>query len=714
MSLEEPMERFLNLDSSKDKHNSSQCLTDSFFSENLNEEQFRAVTNFKGPTMVIAGAGSGKTRTITYSVAYLIYKGIDPRDIMLVTFTNKATAEMLKRVELLLGEKPKGLWGGTFHSLANRFIRIYTEEAGLKPNYTIIDQSDSHSLMKICIEEVFPNFKLMDIPTSKLCLKILSYQINLNTSLNSVLKHKFPKYNKDKTKNQIKQIFRAYQSHKRENNLVDFNDLLLIWNQLLGKEKIAQKIAGRIKYVLVDEYQDTNYLQAEIIYKIAKLNENLMVVGDDAQSIYGFRGADFNNLVNFGKQFKNFQKFNITMNYRSTPEILELANDTINNNKIQFKKKMSPTRTSGIKPYHVEVNNELEQANFIIDKITSLSKKYKFSDIAVLYRSNYHSLILQKQLKMNKIPFEVRSGISFFEKAHIKDLIAFFKIIYNPHDEIAWRRILALIPGIGKVYTNRIIDNLLKHVDPLKKLSDREYFISLLNSTHLKLHLIEKIAIVKNKLIKFTIKSSPLELFDIIKETITSSILNNYDNTDERLKDIDFMREFCAEFVNINTFLDNLSLNSNEIMNSKKNPLEKDTDNRLILSTIHRAKGLEWSIVFIISLVEKLFPSDKISFNSEKIEEERRVFYVGMTRAKDLLFLLTPKNLLYSHNKKNPQASRFITELNKNLYQKIDLTDKLRSDIEFIKQDQNNDSSAKLSPEKPNFITADKLLKDKD
>ncbi len=685
------------------------------FKDNLNNEQLKVVNNIKGPMIVIAGAGSGKTRTITYSVVKLIENGVKPAEIMLVTFTNKAAKEMLERVENLLGKNPKGIWGGTFHALANRFIRKYTNLAGLKPRYTIIDQADAYSLMKLAIEDAFPHFKLMNLPNKKNCFKILSYTLNCNKSIKQVLDWKYLHLYQEEIIPKLRKIFNNYANRKIKANLVDFNDLLTIWNRLLNEKTIAQKMAKKIKYILVDEYQDTNYIQAEIILKIAQINQNIMVVGDDVQSIYSFRGANFKNLLNFGEKLKNVRKYKITMNYRSTPEILDLANNSIKNNEIQFQKIMNPVKKSLHKPKCVFVNNEEDQAKFIIREILDFKKKgISLSEIAILYRSNFHSLKLQKELQSSKLPFEVRSGVSFFEQAHIKDVLAYIKIIYNPYDEISWNRIFQIIPSIGAVSAQKIFKKIVNLKDPINELTSENF----LNS-NFKEFKISKNA--KNNLFKylrvfakFNSDSSPSAFLKIIRRSIEDYIKREYENYKDRLNDIDALYNFSLEFKNIRDFLDNLNLNASEVSETIKVPLNKDKNKeRIVLSTIHKAKGLEWKVVFVISLTETLFPPKQNDEKSE-IEEERRIFYVSLTRAKDALYLITPKS---RHGKNYLRPSRFVRELKDSLYELIDNSNNLYENLDIPSNSQVPKKIDNIDQKKtflPEFTTADELLKKKE
>ncbi|MBY9007134.1 MAG: UvrD-helicase domain-containing protein [Candidatus Lokiarchaeota archaeon] len=693
------MEKFLKNSQESKSDNGKHFFDEKFFKINLNKEQLAIINNLRGPMIVIAGAGSGKTRIITYSVAKLISKGITPSEIMLVTFTNKATDEMLKRVKEILGYTPKGLWGGTFHSLANRFIRMYTIEAGLKPAYSIIDQSDSLSLIKFIRDECYQKKDLNFFPSPKLCFKIYSYAINKNKSITAILNENFSEYAQENNIKILNEILRKYEQRKVSDNFVDFNDLLIIWNKLLDSKDIAQKIAQKIKYVLVDEYQDTNYLQSQIVYKIAQLNNNIMVVGDDAQSIYGFRGADFKNLLGFEKLFPNFRKYKITHNYRSTSEILDLANDSIQNNKIQFSKKMISTRKNQKKPFHITVANDIEQADYIISKIIELKKKgISYSDISILFRSNYHSLTLQKQLQSHKIPFIIRSGLSFFEQSHIKDFLSFSKILQNQHDELAWRRILRIIPGIGKISAEKIINILLLDNTQKKLIFKSQSILQKIKNLKINKKSVGLISNLFNLFKDFNHKTNPIEIFKTTLKFSEYYIVNKSENPKKRITDINFLKEIYRQFKTIKDFLDDMNLNISETQKSSEN--DEKVKDQIILSTIHRAKGLEWKIVFLISLTEMLFPSSRCINNSSKLEEERRVFYVAVTRAKDELYLISPQDLNIIGKNSNLSISRFITELNDNLYVEI---------TPFKIDNYKKQYSKSL-----NFITADKLIKDKD
>ena len=709
------MEKFIYSDTSEKKQKGNKIPLNSIsYEQNLNPEQLAVVNNIQGPMIIIAGAGSGKTRTITYSVAKLIDSGVKPKEIMLVTFTNKAANEMLERVKDVLGVEIKGIWGGTFHSLANRFIRRYTQMTGLQPNYVIIDQSDSIYLIKLIRSTLFPNHKLMNLPNPKTMFKIFSYMVNCNKNITQILEWKYPDFAEENIVFNLKKILEEYKKRKLESNLVDFNDLLVFWNRLLEEKTIAHKIAKEIKYVLVDEYQDTNPIQAEIILKIADLNQNIMVVGDDAQSIYSFRGADFKHLLTFGNNLKNAQKYKITYNYRSVPEILALANDSIAHNQVQFKKQMKTTKKSGEKPLVILTEDEGEQAKYIVTKIRELTTQSncKLSDIAILYRSNYHSLRVQNELQKELLPYEVRSGVSFFEQAHIKDILSYFRILFNLCDEIAWNRIFSMIPGIGRKIGKRIFQSItqLNENGSHKELSEIDLNQILENAT-VPLKLRKRFTGLLSKITSFHKKAKPLDIFRAVRPNVVKYIKKRYDNYEERLKDIEALEGFIGEMKTLNTFMDNMNLYNPDLKSR-----EGHSEDRVILSTIHRAKGLEWKAVFIICLSQSLFPSNK-SMDKASLEEERRIFYVAMTRAREHLFLLAPHRFSSYQGPKSLNLSPFLKELKPSLYHRKDLTQLREHSLEgprYALCDPQNSFKNKRKKYKAQFISANELLDNKD
>ncbi len=668
------------------------------FEGDLNEEQLEIVNNIKGPMLIIAGAGSGKTRTIVYSVAKLLVSGVKPSEIMLVTFTNKAAKEMIKRVEILLGKRPKGIWAGTFHSMGNRFLRKYAKTLGLKPNFTIMDQTDSKGLMKLSINQA--NVKEFEerFPSSAVAKSILSFSINCNKSIREVILWKYPQFDKDQIITKLKEVLNVYKTKKARDNLVDFDDLLVFWNRLLDERMVAKSIAQRIKYVLVDEYQDTNYIQDEIISKIVKENpnQNVMAVGDDAQSIYAFRGANFENILNFENKYKDCKRYVITCNYRSVPQILDLANDSIRHNKKQHTKNMNPVRSEGDSPFQVNVEDEWEQARFISNQILKLhTDDYKFSEMAVLCRASFHLLQIELELQAKNIPYEVRAGVAFFEKAHIKDLLAHLRIIENPYDEIAWSRVFSIVPGIGGASAEKIFLSISNTSNPLETLLNKSFFTLKMKGARIPEKGRKKLILHAKNLRDFTSQDVPEEIIKSLVKILEDYIRSKYENWQERIDDLTQLGVYAQKYPTIRKLLETLSLNVSSLESkSIRMGIQSEDEKPLVLSTIHRAKGLEWRVVFIPMLCEDFFPSSRVVGDADAYEEERRVFYVAATRAKDQLYMVSPSMVRTYRGYQTSRLSQFITELNPNVYQK--------SSVQFKSTNEKN----KRKNAKSNFTSA--------
>ncbi len=668
------------------------------FEGDLNEEQLEIVNNIKGPMLIIAGAGSGKTRTIVYSVAKLLVSGVKPSEIMLVTFTNKAAKEMIKRVEILLGKRPKGIWAGTFHSMGNRFLRKYAKTLGLKPNFTIMDQTDSKGLMKLSINQA--NVKEFEerFPSSAVAKSILSFSINCNKSIREVILWKYPQFDKDQIITKLKEVLNVYKTKKARDNLVDFDDLLVFWNRLLDERMVAKSIAQRIKYVLVDEYQDTNYIQDEIISKIVKENpnQNVMAVGDDAQSIYAFRGANFENILNFENKYKDCKRYVITCNYRSVPQILDLANDSIRHNKKQHTKNMNPVRSEGDSPFQVNVEDEWEQARFISNQILKLhTDDYKFSEMAVLCRASFHLLQIELELQAKNIPYEVRAGVAFFEKAHIKDLLAHLRIIENPYDEIAWSRVFSIVPGIGGASAEKIFLSISNTSNPLETLLNKSFFTLKMKGARIPEKGRKKLILHAKNLRDFTSQDVPEEIIKSLVKILEDYIRSKYENWQERIDDLTQLGVYAQKYPTIRKLLETLSLNVSSLESkSIRMGIQSEDEKPLVLSTIHRAKGLEWRVVFIPMLCEDFFPSSRVVGDADAYEEERRVFYVAATRAKDQLYMISPSMVRTYRGYQTSRLSQFITELNPNVYQK--------SSVQFKSTNEKN----KRKNAKSNFTSA--------
>ncbi|KPK00305.1 MAG: hypothetical protein AMK71_08490, partial [Nitrospira bacterium SG8_35_4] len=564
-------------------------------SSHLNPEQLAAVTSGDGVSLVIAGAGSGKTRVVTYRVAYLIDNGIPPSRIMLLTFTNKAAREMLHRVELLIKGETRRVAGGTFHHIGNMILRKYGAAMDINPNFTILDREDSKNLIESCVAELSLRKDKM-FPKGAILMDIIGYAVGAERSIGDVIEERFPHvlvYADD-----IADLKNLYEKKKRLMNHMDFDDLLSFWKELLiTVPEVKERLSEKYLYVLVDEYQDTNKIQAEIVDLMASKSKNLMVVGDDSQSIYSFRGACFDNIIEFPERYPGAQIFTLATNYRSTEEILRLANKSIAHNTRQFPKELHSLKRTGPLPALVPLQNNAQQAEFISQRILDLiDEGVPLAEIAVLYRSHYQSMDLQMELTRRRIPYEVRSGLRFFEQAHIKDIISYLRAVLNPRDEISWIRILKLTPGIGSITAKKIFGHI----------ADSEHPLELVTSDALTKY-IPKRGKDSWHLFRDSMKSHPSEAIrEILGAGYDNHLKSTYENYEERKEDIEQLSIYANNFKSTNDFLSDLALLTSVQAEDVVEPGEEGES--IVLSTIHRAKGLEWSRVFVIGLTDGGLP----------------------------------------------------------------------------------------------------------
>lgn len=645
------------------------------FEDELNPHQLKVVTAGPGPILVIAGAGSGKTRTLTYRVAYLIESGIDPHRILLLTFTNKAAREMIRRVEAIVPSDIKKIWGGTFHHIANRILRVHIQRIGFNPNYTILDQRDAYDLLDSCLQDLGHKRKDGVIPQGSVLFNIISLSRNTRISLDEMLQQRYPFFLN--YADEIKDVNRHYTQKKKSLNLLDFDDLLYLWLILMEKDpSLHEYYAQRFEYILIDEYQDTNKLQADIVDLLALHKRNIMIVGDDSQSIYAFRGANFSNIMDFPQRYPDAHIYKLEYNYRSSPEILNLANEIIVWNQRQFRKILQPIKGEGIQPHLVVPDNVLHQAYFVANKINEyIYKGIPPEEIAVLYRAHFHSMELQMELTRRAIAFEVRSGIRFFEQAHIKDVVSYVKVMINPYDEIAWKRILQLLPGIGHKTSQKIFDFLAKKRDPLAACLEQP-IISLVPKGARPYW--ENLGKVITLLTQNGTDSSPAVLIRTVFENgYVEYMRSKYTDPVGRSNDIEQFIEFALQYKSPADFLSEFALLTSNTSDDFNNTSDRG---KVKLSTIHQAKGLEWSVVFIIWLVEGRFPNPNNLATLEDEEEERRLFYVAVTRTKDHLYLCAPIGLKDSSGHMSAlKPSRFLRELPENCYESIDIYSENRS-----------------------------------
>jgi DNA helicase-2/ATP-dependent DNA helicase PcrA len=631
------------------------------YRKELNEEQLAVVENGDGACLVLAGAGSGKTRTITYRVAYLLERGVAPQNILLLTFTNKASKEMLARVESLLGTYPKGLWGGTFHSVANRILRMYADAIGFTQNFTILDSEDSESLIKTILKELQVDTSERRFPSASKLNSILSYARNAGRTIKQIVEEKHEHF--FDLIPTIERIGEVYELRKRQADAMDFDDLLIRLRDLLVQNPVVRdRLATQFEYVLVDEYQDTNVLQAQLIAMFASAHKNILVVGDDAQSIYSFRAAEIKNILSFPDQYGSAKTFRLVTNYRSSPEILSIANESIHNNKNQFKKDLTAVRGSSEKPQLVPAANAPQEAQFIAQQITTLRDAgTPLREIAVLFRAAFHSQMLELELMRRDLPYEYRGGLKFFERAHIKDLVMHLRIKANLKDEVAWMRVLGLQTGIGLVTAQKMIQQ-IHGFDSLEELVEQNIGSGARASAGWK-----TLAVT---LKKFSQQSTPAELIRTVASSDYRAYLEaEYPDFNDRCEDIEQFAVFAEQYKDLTTFLTDVSLTADYGI------LEEEThgdEERLILSTIHQAKGLEWDAVFIMNLVDGKFPNGRALEERDGLEEERRLFYVATTRARKFLYYTYPlvsgtESLMFN------QPSMFLQELDPGMMEEVKL-----------------------------------------
>jgi DNA helicase-2/ATP-dependent DNA helicase PcrA len=662
------------------------------YARELNPQQCAAVTAPPGPALVIAGAGSGKTRTLTYRVAYLLEQGIPAERILLLTFTNKAAAEMMRRVTDLLGQELNSLWGGTFHSIGNRVLRQHAPLLGYGRDFTIMDREDAKHLISTCISEADIDVKATRFPKAEVVGDIFSLSVNKQKSVAEILGTEYGYF--DTLAPQIEDVWKRYVARKLATNAMDFDDLLVLWLKLLQDHAdVREHYQRRFQFVLVDEYQDTNKLQSDLIDLLAARTKNVMVVGDDAQSIYAWRGANFQNIIRFPDRYPGAKVYKIETNYRSTPEILTVANAAIAANVQQFAKELAPARKSGMKPVLVACQDAAQQAAFVAQRALQLRDEgFALNNMAVLYRSHFHALELQLELTRRNIPFSITSGIRFFEQAHLKDVTAYLKLVTNPRDELSFKRLTQLLPGVGgkgadklwRTYSAGLMskpsalpsptpapmdeEKATGDTPPVRPASLAAALQSCVKSVPKKATLPwTQFATTISQLEAPDIRRSAARMIPLVIEAGYDDYLKeNFANYRSRLDDLKQLAIFAQQFESVDEFLTQMALLTNVEAEDEQQPANRD-DERIRLSTIHQAKGLEFDIVFSIMLCDGLFPSARSSETEEGLEEERRLFYVTITRAKNELYLSYPLMRAGYGNTgiTMQQPSRFLDEIPK-------------------------------------------------
>ena len=582
--------------------------------------------------------------------------------ILLLTFTNKAAKEMMGRVTDLIGQDMSELWGGTFHSIGHRVLRRHAETLGFNRSFTIQDREDAKGLVNACIAEAEIDVKATRFPKPDVVGDIGSLAINKQQTVREVIEDRYPWF--EPLSAQIEDVLTRYTARKQAQGLMDFDDLLVLWLKLLKEhEEVRELYQKRFQFVLVDEYQDTNQLQAELIDLLGERYKNVMVVGDDSQSIYSWRGANYENIIEFPKRYPKAQVYKIETNYRSTPEILQLANAAIAANTRQFAKELEASRGPGEKPVLAVCSAADEQAAFVAQRALELREEgIELNDMAVLYRSHFHALEMQLELTRRNIPFSITSGIRFFEQAHIKDVTSYLKWLANPRDEQAFKRLALMLPGVGGKTAMKLWDQ----------------FITAHTDTTPMAETLQRCAAVPKKAkvpwAQFSATVSQLEsepvvgdagkMIELIVEAGYDAYVEaNYDKAPQRLDDIEQLGVFARQYETLETFLAELALLTN--VEAEQDRAEED-DEKIRLSPIHQAKGLEFKVVFVVMLCDGMFPSNRSLDSLDGEEEERRLFYVAITRAQDELYLSYPMIRTVAGGSSDDmiqQPSRFLNEL---------------------------------------------------
>ena len=615
------------------------------------------MTHGGGPVLVIAGAGSGKTRTLVYRMAHLIRQGVEPESILLLTFTRRAAEEMTWRAGQLTGQSCQRIMGGTFHATANMLLRRYGHHLGFGSGFTIIDRGDGEGIINLLKSSLGLAGAGKRFPSKRVIMNILSGSINKAIPIEDLI---FEQYiHLSEFVEDIHTIHRHYAQFKHDHGLMDYDDLLVNWQRLLAEsEEARHEICSRFQHILVDEYQDTNLIQAEIVRLLATEHDNVMVVGDDAQSIYSFRGADFYNIMRFPEQFPGTRIIKLEENYRSTQPILSLTNAIIEKAQQKFTKELFTSREGGTRPVVFGARNESSEARFIVQTIRELTAGgTDISEIAVLFRSGFHSYKLEMELTSSTVEYEKRGGLKLTESAHIKDALSFLRVLVNPWDHLSWNRILLQLDKVGPKTSQKILATIKQADDPIEALiryrPARGWQVGF-----------ERLTRLFSELRRPDL--SPGGQFDLVMEyyePIFEKIY--YDDYPKRRKELDQVKVLISGYGDLRSFVDDTTLDPPESASSSAG---SEIQDRLVLSTIHSAKGLEWDVVFVMGLAQGRFPHQS-AVPGEAWEEERRLLYVAATRARKQLFLTYPRELVTPDRKMTRTGmSPFLREIEPGLY----------------------------------------------
>ena len=636
----------------------------------LNDAQYQAATTVEGPLLIIAGAGTGKTRTLIYRVAHLIDIGVDPRSILLLTFTRRAAEEMLRRASLLIDSRCTQVAGGTFHSFANLVLREFGRRSGLSPSFTIMDRSDSEDAIQLLRTEMGLNYKDRRFPRKRTVAEIFSMAVNKQTTVPDLLEREYPHLYD--SLDDLLRLYERYVDYKTTKALLDYDDLLTKLKDLLSnQEEVRRRLSQIYQFIMVDEYQDTNYLQARIIRLLAAAHNNVAVVGDDAQSIYSFRGANFRNIMDFPEAFPGTRIIKLEENYRSTQPILNLTNKIIQLAKERYDKRLFTHKQEGETPVLVQAESEQMQSRFVCQKILELREEgVPLWDIAVLFRSSFHSFDLELELARHNIPFIKRGGFQFMETTHIKDLLAHLRILANPQDTISWNRVLLLLEGVGPQMSQKITGWLLEGSQPVERL----------RTFQAKAKIAHELKTLAQVLQYASQAERPAEQTQYLMQYYAPILKRSHpDDYPKRLRDLEHFQGITDRYRSLERLLADMALEPPN--DSVGGVLAVDPDEGpVILSTIHSAKGLEWHSVFIIWALEGRFPSFYNINTDEELEEERRLLYVAATRAKENLFISYPIKIFDRGLRMVlSRPSQFIEGISEDLLEPVTVVDEERN-----------------------------------
>jgi|WetSurSiteA1Bulk_404760.scaffolds.fasta_scaffold00063_22 DNA helicase II / ATP-dependent DNA helicase PcrA len=629
------------------------------YAHTLNPAQLAGVVSTDKPVLCIAGAGSGKTRIIVHRVSYLIEKGVDPRAILLLTFTRKAAEEMLQRVETLLQDKNVGkVTGGTFHSFSSHVLRKYANMLNLPPDFTIVDNSDSEDIIDLIRTELKFNSKDQRFPKKGRIYDIISYSRNRQSTIRDIvlrqysgLEEKIP---------DLELIHSAYTRYKKASHILDFDDLMEDLNESLKTNpKFREIMQDTYQYIMVDEFQDTNAVQNEIVMAIAGKHRRLMVVGDDSQSIYAFRGADYENILRFPQVFPECVVVKIEENYRSNQQILDFTNCIIDHACIGYRKKLFTRQVSRHMPVVHRAFGQDDEAVFIVDRIMELIETgVPLNQIAVLNRADWHNRYIQAELSKRGIPYVVVGGFRFNERMHVRDVVAFLRLTFNPYDAVSWHRVLKYIGGIGQITASNVISSIQSNSNRFSfdAFKQKKFYDEL-----------HEMGVMLSK------ASQPVyslaQKLDIIRDYYTPLLKGREDDYLQRMQDIEVLVDLSKKYKDIDRFLSDFALDPpSKRIADQGTPLidEGEEAGKITVSTVHSAKGLEWYAVFIPHALDGMFPSNRAT-DIEEMEEERRLFYVACSRAKEELYITLPRNI-YSYDAFFHLPSRFLVEIDRDKY----------------------------------------------